>query len=867
MPMDSIQFFERYFPLLTGGKIAYPWQRDLYTQMVGGDVPDSLRMPTGAGKTTIIPLWLLALAWTSSVNTALKLPRRMVWVVNRRVVVDQATDEVKGILAALTQLAKAEPNDDLIGRLRALSGTERLLAVSTLRGERADNREWSSNPSVPAVIVGTVDVVGSRLLFRGYGDSRYWRPYHAGLLGADSLIVNDEAHLSPAFARLLIGIRAAQEASRRRLNFHVMLVSATERGLGDKRFLHDLGQDLQDSERFRRIYEAEKRLWLEESADVQAALRKLVGLALHEPKGRTIVFIEAPEQALDVAKQIEKAVGAERVALLTGTMRGRERDHLAESAAFGAFQKPLLPTDPVYLVTTSAGEVGVNISGERLVTLLTESDHLIQRFGRLNRFGDQDGEPHRIGEAYVVFVTLKEKDTGTARTKTLDYLRGLPVHPDGWRDISCRTLDRHQPLLEAVSAEPLIAALHPWHFDLWAQTSVPNESVPKVERWLHGKQESEYPETSVAWRAEVEWLSKPEIDQADRRRAIDDYRVLAHERLAEPTGRVKEKLSQIAKSKPDTMALWISPGDDVEAVTIAELASETRELNHGLILLPPGCGGLERGMFTDKPGLPDTVYDVADERVADGKERRRYLATGMGDDWQWRRIGNSEDEEEAPPSPRDAKALAQFAAKRRLGKPILVPIPSAEETEGGADTFLVFVRSKGVEKIGLNVVELDDHSQAVACNATSLGGKLLDAPAAQWLRDAALIHDCGKEIPLWQQAMGGDVDHPKAKTAGPGAPQLLAGFRHELHSLVLARKETSCDPVLHLVGSHHGWGRPHWNTRAYDRSAPQASESAALEAAQRFGRMQAQWGHWGLAYLEAIFKAADAMASAEAENA
>jgi len=39
------------------------------------------------------------------------------------------------------------------------------------------------------------------------------------------------------------------------------------------------------------------------------------------------------------------------------------------------------------------------------------------------------------------------------------------------------------------------------------------------------------------------------------------------------------------------------------------------------------------------------------------------------------------------------------------------------------------------------------------------------------------------------------------------------------------------------------------------------SERTALECAQRFGQLQGTLGAWHLAYLEAIFKAADAMVS------
>jgi CRISPR-associated endonuclease/helicase Cas3 len=114
--------------------------------------------------------------------------------------------------------------------------------------------------------------------------------------------------------------------------------------------------------------------------------------------------------------------------------------------------------------------------------------------------------------------------------------------------------------------------------------------------------------------------------------------------------------------------------------------------------------------------------------------------------------------------------------------------------------------------------------------------------------------------------MGGDPECPKAKTIAAKNPRDLAGFRHELRSLVKAAETTSCDPVLHLVGSHHGWGRPHFEFRAYDPDDPPGSETEALKAAHRFGALQSRLGHWGLAYLEAVFKAADGLASSEDEK-
>jgi len=68
-----------------------------------------------------------------------------------------------------------------------------------LRGQLADNRDWTRDPTRLAINIGTVDLIGSALPFSGYRSSYKRRPLEAGFLGQDSLLVLDEAHLSRPF--------------------------------------------------------------------------------------------------------------------------------------------------------------------------------------------------------------------------------------------------------------------------------------------------------------------------------------------------------------------------------------------------------------------------------------------------------------------------------------------------------------------------------------------------------------------------------------------------------------------------------------------------------------------------------------------
>src|SRR5690606_1106888 len=110
LPPLAVDDFGTFFRAVHGVD-PFPWQRRLAARAATGNWPRMLDLPTGSGKTAAIDIALFALALSagSQPRTA---PLRIVYVVDRRTVVDQAFER-----ACRIQRALDESGEDVVRRV------------------------------------------------------------------------------------------------------------------------------------------------------------------------------------------------------------------------------------------------------------------------------------------------------------------------------------------------------------------------------------------------------------------------------------------------------------------------------------------------------------------------------------------------------------------------------------------------------------------------------------------------------------------------------------------------------------------------------------------------------------------------------
>jgi CRISPR-associated endonuclease/helicase Cas3 len=401
--------YDELFARSLDGAEPYPYQRRLAEQ----DWPEVVDIPTGLGKTAAISLaWLYKRGWRAGGQHEPpdhSTPRRLIWCLPMRVLVEQTESNVRGWLESLGILGEA--------------GEAGRVAVHTLMGGEPDLQQatWAAHPEQDAILIGTQDMLLSRALMRGYGMSRYQWPIHFSLLHNDALWVFDEVQLmGPALATT-----TQLEAFRRRLGAargsHSIWCSATLQpdwlGTVDFRPEVEAGlsritlsdEDHRESAVTRRIKASKSLLRAHASLDKtsQAAEKTYIDalaeqvLERHQAGEQTLVILNRVERAQRLYEELGKRDESPDRLLLHARFRPHERrtieSRLREASA-GAGR---------IVVATQAVEAGVDLDSRVLFTELAPWSSLVQRFGRCNRAG-------RHERAEVFWIDLDETVKGVA---------------------------------------------------------------------------------------------------------------------------------------------------------------------------------------------------------------------------------------------------------------------------------------------------------------------------------------------------------------------------------------------------------------------------------------------------------------------
>jgi CRISPR-associated endonuclease/helicase Cas3 len=636
---------------------------------------------------------------------------------------------------------------------------------------------------------------------------------------------------------------------------------------------------------------AEKRLSLHELEEAKSFVGEMSERAWRLATGagpaRVLVFCNSREDALRIKDEIASRAKREKIKhaaeLLVGERRVHERDvlfrWLKDNGFVDAGQRR--PEVPTLLIATSAGEVGVDLDADHMVCDLVEWERMVQRLGRVNRRG---GEGRSATVEIVAAPPRKEGKDGEEWKDRLARLRKPIDALNGDGSPAAIVALRNDPaqkevLRAAQTPAPLRPALTRALVDAWSMTSLEEHTGrPEIGPWLRGWVEEE-PQTTLVWRRWLPWRKDAERPvERDVEEFFSSARVHLDETLEAPVWRVLHWLkARVADQK-------------------ARAGGEPRPLNGDspILIVLDRKGKMERGFL---------LKQLADLAQLKGKDRERaesdlvgrtlVVSSRLGG---LREDGTLDDDWREPPSALD-DGWSEDVLRERIGYRVIGPgepeadsaiwkrdtaVPltgplDSEEEEAREELRVYVARGRDAAQEGDPAVArrcqlLDAHHEMAAEAARKIAVALeLPEPYRIMLAWVARHHDLGKDRHLWRSAMRAPLTGPAYAKTERGDGRRLYGYRHEFGSLgdiertgALAEIEhlgsNMCDLALHLIGSHHGYGRP--VIKAMDPDAPPSLlEKRARAVALRFARLQRRWGPWGLAWWEALLRAADVQAS------
>ena len=299
----------------------YPYQRRLAEE----GLPELLDVPTGAGKTVAAVLpWLYRRRFHDSDDVRASTPHWLVIALPMRVLVEQTHDQIESWL-------------------QNLGLGDHLPVHLVMGGDGKLASEWRLDPNHDAIFVGTIDMLLSRALNRGYGESRWVWPVDFGLFNSGCQWVFDEVQLmGPALptSLQLDGLRTSLGcASPSRSMWMSATVDEQRMSTFDKPGVAPavrLSEGDTSSALSHRL-EAEKKI-REIVVDSSTEAKYLQSLsaeitARHRPGALTIVILNTVSVAVGLHKSLSRSCEAELVLVHSRFRPGDRSERVAAALA------------------------------------------------------------------------------------------------------------------------------------------------------------------------------------------------------------------------------------------------------------------------------------------------------------------------------------------------------------------------------------------------------------------------------------------------------------------------------------------------------------------------------------------------------
>ena len=766
-----------YCIALGDGKRPDPWQLVLADEAW----PRVLVAPTGSGKTAAVTLGWAAHRLRHPEST----PRRLVWCLPMRTLVEQTADAVRKWFGRLAGTVDA-------GRLPRPKDVHVLMG-----GMDADG--WLDEPERPAVLVGTQDMLLSRALMRGYASSRALWPMEFALLHEDAQWVFDEVQLMGAGRATSAQIEAFRqsEADRARRDGRAAVRPSRSLWLSatlDPRWLATVDHPAPPATAVVRVdpaaapdgrlaclAQAAKNLARSPVApaspkkpDLAAYVARLADAILDAHRGgqMTLAIVNRVARAQALRDALEKRLAgrpaaAPTLALVHSRFRPADRAREMEKVTGAGEPNP----HGRIVVATQAVEAGLDVSAAVLFTELAPWSSLVQRFGRANRYAKlPDG-------AEVFWIDL------------------LPPSPDGAAaDKDADELARPYEAAELQAARDRLTGLTdaaPVHLP-------PPDDMTPPRRVIRRKDLDDLFDTDPD-------LTGFDVDVSPYVRDADDTDVHVFWR----------DFSTVGDDPPRPRRAELCA---VSIGTAKEWLSKLRKVQQGKPLVFQRDPQWRRGESSRAAAAPPGWTPFRDQPrpglvlLADSKAGGYRGASGFTGDPK-----HAPEPLSGSPAPSAAGAAADRAEE-----------PMPHDAEGHDEDPL-----SGNDAL----VPLADHLRHIAAEAESLCAALdVEPDARAAIVRAARWHDLGKAHEVFQDTMRRGLD---GRAAAPGVPLAKtvkrtrhgrAWFRHELASalafLAHERWSRDADLVAYLIAAHHGKVR--MNLRALPREeAPKEARASA----------------------------------------